>query len=151
MNEPGKPERTAKAIHRWEVATFAAALIIAVAVWICAPLATAQQPVLNISGLGSNQFLIQIQAVTTTNYTLFWTPLLNNEIYPWQVLLTNNVGETNFTLDCADWPIGFFKVMVGGDGDGDGVPAWRDADDRDASIGGVAVTIDSPLNGSVIQ
>lgn len=115
-------------------------------------LADVPQPVLTIAPLGSNQFNIVISnGVPTTNYTLFWAPVLNDENYPWLVLRGGNLGETNFGVNGGEWSALFFKVMIGHDLDGDSWPAWQDANDNNASIGILSVTIDSPTNGMVLQ
>ena len=111
--------------------------------------ADAPQPVLSITPLGSNQFSILVtNGVSGTNYTLFWTPALVDENWPWQVL---EVGDTNFTVDVGDWPLGFFKVLLGSDPDGDGVTEEYDANSNDPNIGILSVTINSPTNGAVLQ
>jgi hypothetical protein len=109
-------------------------------------------PVLTISNLGSNQFSITItNATAPTNYLLYWTPSLSDSNYPWEIVATNATGETNFMMDANGWPVGFFKVLVGdGDVDGDGVPAWMDAQPENSAVGALTVTIDSPINGSVL-
>lgn len=110
------------------------------------------QPVLKIAPLGSNHFSILItNGVNTTNYTLFWTPVLADTNYPWVALWGGEVGQTNFPVNGGDWPVGFFKVMIGHDLDGDSWPVWQDANDNNASVGILSVTIDSPLSGAVFQ
>ena len=115
-------------------------------------LSNAQQPVLKISNLGSNQFSVLItNGVSTTNYTLFWTPALGNAAYPWTYLGVGDVGETNFTVNGGEWNVGFFRVLLGADFDGDGVVEWLDAQPENPSVGILSVTIDSPTNGMVFQ
>lgn len=110
------------------------------------------QPVLSITSLGSNQFNIVItNAVTTTNYTLFWTPALADPNYPWEVLSVGSVGQTNFTVNGGGLPREFFRTLVGSDSDGDGVPDWQDADPFDPNVGQLQVIIYSPANGSTIS
>lgn len=109
-------------------------------------------PEMKITALGSNQFSITItNASNPTNYTLYWTPVLVDPNYSWQVLGVSSIGETNFSVDAATWPSGWFKVMVGVDQDGDGIPEWMDAQPLNSNVGALSVTIDSPLNGSSIQ
>ena len=110
------------------------------------------QPVLKITSLGGNQFSIVItNAVTTTNYTLFWTPALGDPNYLWQVLGVGNIGETNFTVDGGGWNNGYFKVLLGTDSDGDGVPEWQDAQPGNPAVGILSITIDSPTYGMLFQ
>lgn len=109
-------------------------------------------PVLSIKSSGGNQFSITVtNAVSPTNYTLYWTPVLVDTNYPWLAVATNAPGQTNFVMDMGPWPVGFLRVMVGLDGDNDSVPDWMDAQPDNSGIGVLSVTIDSPLNGSVFQ
>jgi len=100
--------------------------------------------------LGGDQFNVVItNAVSTTNYTLFWTPVLNDQFYPWQVLGVGQVGQTNFPIDGGEWQAGWFRVLVGSDQDGDGWPEWQDAQPLNPAVGILSLTIDSPTNGMV--
>jgi hypothetical protein len=127
-----------------------AAVILFAALWVWGQ--SVPQPVLTIAPLGSNQFNIVItNAVTTTNYTLFWTPFLDNENYPWEVLDVANPGTTNFVIDGKEWAALWFRVMIGVDQDGDGVPDWRDSDPLDPYAGELQVIIYSPATGSTIN
>jgi hypothetical protein len=129
-------------------AVAAVTLVACLGVLIYSALADAPQPVLRISSLGSNQFSVVVSnGVSTTNYTLFWTPVLNDPDYPWQVLGIGEVGETNFFIDGETWPVGFFQVLLGTDSDGDGVPEWLDARPFNPNVGILSITIDSPTNG----
>jgi hypothetical protein len=117
-------------------------------IFIITMLANAQQPVLKITPLGTNLFTIGVtNAVATTNYTLFWTPALADENYPWQVLGVGNVGQSNFTVNGTDWNSLMFRVMIGTDSDGDGVPEWQDAQPGNPNVGVLSITIDSPTSG----
>ena len=148
-----KRKRSGGGINGWAIRTVAMGIALVAGAWVLIYSALAvPQPVLTIAPLGSNQFNIVItNGVSTTNYTLFWTPALNDESYPWQVWGTNAVGATNFTVNGGDWPIGFFKVLIGIDQDGDGVPEWMDAQPLNPNVGILSVTIDNPTNGMVIQ
>lgn len=144
-NQTTNPKRMFAFLHRpfvslGIVASIAAGIVL---------LANAQQPVLKITGLGTNQFFIEItNAVSTTNYTLYWTPALANPNYPWIVLTNNNVGESNFLVDANGWDTGFFKILTGTDFDGDGISEWLDAQPQNPSVGILSITIDSPINGT---
>lgn len=143
-NQTTNPKRMSAFWHRpalWlgSVAAIAAGIAL---------LANAQQPVLKITDLGTNQFLVEItNSISTTNYTLYWTPALANPNYPWIVLTNNNVGESNFLVDAEGWDTGFFKVLTGTDFDGDGWQEWLDAQPQNPAVGILSVTIDSPTNG----
>ena len=143
-----KPQRNwMRAKRMWIVGTCSFALGIVIVALTA--LADAPQPVLSITSLGSNQFSVRVtNGVSGTNYTLFWTPVLADENWPWQVL---GVGDTNFTVDGGDWPLSFFRVLLGSDQDGDGVTEQYDANSNDPAIGILSVTIKSPTNGAVLQ
>jgi hypothetical protein len=109
--------------------------------------AVAPAPILNIAPLGNNQFNIVISnAVTTTNYTIFWTDNPGDQNYPWEVLGIVDFGETNFLVDASQVSSAFFRAMLGVDSDGDGIPDWADAKPYDPSVGYLTITIDSPTN-----
>ncbi len=87
--------KTIRSGRRSHLGVVGVATVAGFAVLIYSLFANAQQPVLTISNLGSNQFNIVItNAVTTTNYTLLWRPTLNDTNYPWQVLEVGEVGQT---------------------------------------------------------
>jgi hypothetical protein len=110
------------------------------------------QPVLTIAPLGTNHFNVAItNGIASTNYTLFWTPALGNANYPWQVLGVGATGETNFIVDANVWSVGFFRVTIGADADGDGIPDWQDGQPFNPSVGNLSITIDSPLTGTVFN
>jgi hypothetical protein len=112
-------------------------------------LAVSPQPALKIAALGTNQFSITVtNGVSGTNYTLFWTSGLADENYPWIVL---GVGGTNFMVNGGEYPIGFFRVLLGDDSDGDGVTEQYDANSNDPLVGILSVIINSPTNGAVLQ
>ena len=114
--------------------------------------AFADAPALTIADFGGNQFSITVtNGGTSNNYTLYWTPAVNDANYPWVVLTNSAVGEWNFLVDCSQWPSGFFKVLLGTDADGDGVPEWWDAQPQNPNVGLLSVTIDSPVNGTVFR
>lgn len=143
-SQPTNPKRMLAFLHRAFVLLGAiASLATGIAL-----LANAQQPVLKITDLGTNQFLVEItNSISTTNYTLYWTPALANPNCPWIVLTNNNVGESNFLVDATGSDTGFFKVLTGTDFDGDGWQEWLDAQPDNPAVGILSVTIDSPTNG----
>ena len=105
-------------------------------------------PVLAIAPLGTNQFSITItNGASTVSYDLFWTPALGNPNYPWSWISAGNTGQTNFMLNMGVYQAGFFQALV----DTNGIPLWEAADPKNQSAGILAVFIDSPTNGAVIQ
>jgi hypothetical protein len=148
-----KALKTMKTLRKnW--ATLASLLggIAAVIIATVTTLADVPQPVLTIAPLGTNHFNVGIaNGVATTNYTLFWTPALGNENYPWQVLGVGATGETNFTVDANVWSVGFFRVTIGADADGDGIPDWQDGQPFNPGVGNLSITIDSPVTGTVFN
>ena len=112
--------------------------------------ADAPPPALTISSLGSNQFLVTVtNSVNTTNYTLFWTPVLGNETeYPWEAISTGAVGQASFTISGGGYQVGFFQVALISSS---GVPPWEAADPSNPNSPILSVNIVSPANGSVVQ
>src|SRR5438552_18219618 len=91
-------------------------------------LAQPPQPVLTIAPTNSTQVLISItNAVASTNYEIYRTPILNDTNFPWELHIVGSVGQSNFTADVGiDW-MGFFKAGIGSDWDLDWVPNSQDA------------------------
>ena len=109
-------------------------------------------PVLTISALGTNNYSVVItNGIATNNYTLYWTPVIGSPAYPWQFLMVGDQGQTNFTIDGGTVQNAFFRVLVGIDQDGDGIPDWQDAAPNDPNINLLTVFIDNPANGSVVS
>jgi hypothetical protein len=108
------------------------------------------QPVLSITALGTNQFQIGItNGVTNVLYELHWRAVLDDVNNPWQVLTTNVAGQTNFWIDGSDYASGFFRASVGTNYSG--IWDFQLANPNDPSLGPLSITIDSPLNGAVLQ
>ena len=112
--------------------------------------ADAPQPVLTISPLGSNQFLVTItNSLSTTNYTLFWTPVLgDSNNFPWEAISAGTIGQSNFPVDGGGYPAGFFRVALLTSG---GIPPWERADPNDPNSPILSVSITTPADGSVVQ
>ena len=118
--------------------------------------ATAQsvpQPVLTIGSTNGTQFQLTItNAVASTNYEIYRTPLLNDTNFPWTLHIVGNVGQSNFVVDTEEvYEMSFFRAGIGSDWDLDGIPNSQDANPIDATIGILSITIDSPTNGSTIN
>lgn len=112
-------------------------------------LADAPQPGITISSLGSNEFLVAItNSLSTTNYTLFWTPVLADPNNPWEAIGAGSVGQSNFTIDGGAYPVGFFRVALV---PSTGVPPWERADPNDPTSPILSVSITIPADGSVVQ
>lgn len=108
------------------------------------------QPVLSITSLGTNQFQIGItNGVTNALYELYWRPVLEDANYPWQILTTNQAGQTSFWVDGGEYASGFFKAAIGTNYSG--VWDFQLANPNDPSLGALSITIDSPINGTVLQ
>jgi len=106
------------------------------------------QPVLRIAPTNGTQFQISItNAVASTNYEIYRTPLLNDTNFPWTLHVVGSVGQSNFVVDTLAEDTGFFKAGIGSDWDLDGVPNSQDANPLDATIGILRITIDWPTNG----
>ncbi len=113
---------------------------------------TVPQPVLKIAPTNGNQVLISItNAVATTNYEIYRTPILNDTNFPWELHVVGSVGQSNFTAGMGVESTSFFRASVGIDWDLDGIPNWGDANNLDSTIGWLSITIDSPTNGASLQ
>lgn len=108
-------------------------------------LADPPPPALTISPLGTNQYLFVITNGVSTNYELYWTPVLNSPDYPWTLISVGATGQTNFSVDAAGWSVGFFRATV--EQFFSGVPDYELADPNNPSLGPLTITIDSPTNG----
>jgi hypothetical protein len=115
----------------------------------CAMAQTAPPPGVTISALGSNQYSVVITNGALTNYELYWTPVLGDSTYPWQLIALNTNGATNFPVDGGEFSSGFFKATV--EQVFNGVADYQLADPNNPSLGILTVTITSPTNGAVIQ
>jgi hypothetical protein len=110
------------------------------------------QPVLTIAPTNGTQFQLTItNAVATTNYEIYRTPLLSDTNFPWTLHMVGYVGQSNFIVDTEVYGTSFFRAGIGSDWDLDGVFNDRDANPFDATIGILTITIDSPTNGSTIN
>jgi hypothetical protein len=138
-----------KRIHRGLATTFALGAIAFAGYLAFAQ--SAPQPALTITSQGSNQFSILItNGVASTNYELYWTPVLGDTLdFPWTLLSVGSPGQTNWTVDGSDWPISFFRVSI--EQLYNGVPDYELADPNNPSLGPLSITIDSPTNGSNVN
>jgi hypothetical protein len=124
----------------------------AIAVITWSSFADVPQPIIKITALGSNQFSVAItNGVTNGIYELQWRETLSDTNYLWKFLDSGTMGQTNFTFSGGQLPVYFFRASVGNDVDADGVVSWIDANDGNASIRALTITIDNPVNGSNIQ
>src|SRR5438445_1553248 len=92
---------------------FGLAASIASGVWLMSERLLAQtvpQPVLKIAPTNGTQLLISItNAVASTNYEIYRTPILNDTNFPWELYIVGSAGQGNFTADIGiDWT-GFYK------------------------------------------
>jgi hypothetical protein len=104
-------------------------------------------PVLTITPLGTNQLLITITNAGAANYELWTTPVLADQNYPWTLCSTGALGQSNFTINAGPYPAGFYRALL----DTNAIPLWEAADPNNPSLGILAVTIDNPTNGMVLQ
>jgi hypothetical protein len=131
--------------------TFASFLGVSAAVALIAinVFADAPQPVITISSLGTNEFLVTVtNSLSTTNYTLYWTPVLADPNNPWEAIAAGSVGQSNFMVDGGAYPVGFFRVALV---PSTGVPPWERADPNDPNSPILSVSITTPADGSTVQ
>ena len=124
--------------------------VLAVATVIVAVKTFAQipPPVLSITSLGTNSYGITLgNSVSGTSYALYWTPILDSADYPWTAAAIGTNGQTNFFFAGEGYSSGFFMALV----NTNAIPPWELADPNNPGLGILAVYIDSPTNGAVIQ
>jgi hypothetical protein len=103
-------------------------------------------PVLSITSVpGTNQFFITFTNTDAT-YDIQETPVLGNQDYPWTWAAVGSPGQTNFIVTSI-YPQDFYRAIL----DTNSIPLWEMADPNNPSLGALAVTIDSPANGSTIS
>lgn len=109
---------------------------------------TQNGPYLTIAPTGTNQFVVTVfNSGTPVNYELWWTPALANPAALWTVLAVGATGQTNFTVNASVYSTGFYRAVW----DTNGIPIWEEADPNNPGAGALAVFIDSPTNGAVVQ
>jgi hypothetical protein len=142
-----KSKRHLKRPLRITACGFALALTLLFGRWAWAQ--SIPQPVLAIAPSGTNQLLITVtNGVSTANYELWSTPVLGNTAdYPWTVAALGTNGQSSFTVPIGPYPAGFYQVLL----DTNAIPLWEAADPNNPSLGILAVTIDNPTNGMVLQ
>jgi hypothetical protein len=105
-------------------------------------------PFLTIAPLGTNQYSITItNDIGTDTYDLLWTPVLASPDYPWTWAVIGTPGQTNYLLDMGVYQTGFFRALL----DTNSIPIWKLADPNNPGLGILAVFIDSPADGTVLQ
>lgn len=106
-------------------------------------------PYLTIGPTGTNGvYLITVfNNQGPANYEIWYTPVLANPDYPWTAVVAGTTGQTNFSINLPVYPTGFYRAIW----DTNSVPAWDAADPHNPGAGVLAVFIDSPTNGAVIQ
>lgn len=106
-------------------------------------------PVLAIAPTGTNQLSITItNNVGLTTYDLQWTPVLANPQYQWTWAAPGTVGQTNYLVNMnGASDTAFFRTIL----DTNNPPLWEAANPTNQSLGILGVTIDSPVNGQVLQ
>jgi hypothetical protein len=128
--------------------SLAVVLAVATVIVTVKTLAQIPPPVLSITALGTNTYGITVgNSLSGTAYALYWTPVLNSLDYPWTAAAIGTNGQTNFLFNGEAYNNGFFMAVVSTNG----IPIWELADPNNPGLGILAVTIDSPTNGAVIQ
>jgi hypothetical protein len=145
-----KSERTEKSPRRSQQPKALVVFLTCMAVMLAVGIVLAQSvppPVLTITPSGSNQLTITITNAPSSNaYDIYTTPVLANSAYPWKAAIIGTNGQTNFTVTML-YPDSFYEAIW----DTNTVPIWEAADPNNPSAGILAVFIDSPTNGAVLQ
>ena len=152
LNLPHDKSETENTNHnqrRWKAAVYGFTLTVTLLFGRWALAQSLPQPVLAIAPTGTNQLLITItNGVGTANYELWSTPVLGNTTdYPWTVAAVGTNGQSSFTVPTGPYSAGFYMALL----DTNAIPLWEAADPNNPSLGILAITIDSPTNGMVLQ
>ena len=114
-------------------------------------------PVLKITYTGTNTVALSITNGSPTGvYEIYWQEFLdptNGYLTngSWTLIDVGTTGQTSFgPYDMGDLWTGFFRALSSNDFDSDGSPDYNDARPFDPSVGILNVTIESPVNGSVV-
>jgi hypothetical protein len=104
-------------------------------------------PVLVLASTGTNQLFLTItNGDGVSTYDIYTTPVLANPAYPWTAAVIGTNGQTNFTVSMP-YATGFYRAVL----ETNGIPVWQAADPNNPGAGILAVFIDSPTNGAVLQ
>jgi hypothetical protein len=103
-------------------------------------------PYLTIAQAGTNAVLVTVwNDIGPTNYDIQTTPVLTSP--SWTGATNGFTGQTNFLINFGQYYTAFFRAVI----DTGDVPWWKAADPNNPAAGVLAVFIDSPTNGAVIQ
>jgi hypothetical protein len=103
-------------------------------------------PYLTIAQAGTNAVLVTVwNDIGPTNYDIQTTPVLTSP--SWTAATNGFTGQTNFLINFGPYYTGFFRAII----DTGSVPWWQAADPSNPNSGVLAVFIDSPANGAIIQ
>jgi len=110
---------------------------------------TANGPYLTIAPTGTNGVvLVSVwNSQGPANYEIWTTPVLANASYPWTAIAAGTTGQTNFYIGMGEYYTGFYQAIW----DTNAIPTWEAANPNNPSAGVLAVFIDSPTNGAVLQ
>jgi hypothetical protein len=104
-------------------------------------------PYLTIAPTNGMYLLTVFNDQGPANYAIWWTPVLANASYPWTAITAGTTGQTNFLVPVPQFFTGFYRA----EWDTNSVPTWIAADPNNPATGPLAVFIDTPANGTVIQ
>jgi hypothetical protein len=134
--------------HRKTTALTRTMLVVGLFICLTGILLAQTAPFLTVTQTGTNQLLITItNGVSAATYDLYTTPVLDNSSYPWTAAVIGTNGQTNFTVSAGPFQAGFYRAVL----DTNGIPIWQAADPNNPSAGILAVFIDSPTNGAMLQ
>ena len=151
MNQNEQPANTAlvnKPCDKPRLPKTKIVVLMAVAVVFVIRLAWGQvAPTLSITSLGTNGYSISFtNNIGTASYDVQGTPVLGSVDYPWTWAAIGVPGQTNFIIS-SPYPDGFYRVIL----DTNTIPLWEMADPNNPALGVLAITIDSPANGSTLH
>ena len=107
-------------------------------------------PGLSITRTSSNLLTLTITNGVTTEYYEIYSKI-QLHLPDWNFFTNGLQGQTSFTAATFPGQSRFFRARATNDWDGDGVLNWADADPNSTNIGVLTITIESPVNGALLQ
>lgn len=126
-------------------------LLVCVAIMFWPKLAgTSPAPGLSIALTGSNAAVLTITNGVTNEYYEIYSRIAL-DLDDWGFFTNGTLGQTSFPVSIGPVMQRFYRARATNDWDGDGVLNWADADPNSTNVGFLTITIDSPVNGALLQ
>ena len=111
---------------------------------------TSPAPGLSIALTSSNLLVLTITNGVTNEYYEIYAKI-QLQAQDWSFFTNGAQGQTSFTSATFPAQSRFYRARATNDWDGDGVLNWADANPNSTNVGLLTITIESPLNGALLQ